>query len=250
MSRVTNALASNQPAAEGNDQPSHANGCGCDSCSNAYPPMSAARCGPPRLQPNMRRGVLPTVIAACAGDTIIQPGRIREMYVPEFIVWDFLARGVNFSPMVPVQAEGTKAAGTLVLTFTLPGGGPPNALIAGIVLTVGTSALVTPGNTYITWAGTFEDGSAFTQDTQWKQSAAGSSDFIQLFSKEIQGGAYPALVKLSTTGPVNLTASITNGALNTEYSGQSLSPVSDYYYWMLAYWEASSRLSRNIKRGA
>jgi len=193
----------------------------------------------------MRRGILPTLLATCQGDQIIQAGRLEEMYVPEFIVWDFLARGVNYSPIAPLQAQGTKGVGTLTLTLALPAS-QPFANIAGLVVTVGTNANVTPGNVYFTLSGKFEDGTVYTQDVQVKQARAGSSDFIILFSKEIQGGAYPALAHLvyDASAPTVLTIAVTNAATNTEVSVATLSPVSDQYYWMLAYWETSAQMAR------
>lgn len=253
----------------------------CDTRDPSYQPTRSSKdcCGPPPLDGSFRRGIMPTVITTCQTDAVVQVGRIDEMWVPEFIVWNFFARGADYSPAAPIQATGVKAAGDLVLTQNIPVFASrkptqgPKSLLIGNVVSIGTSANVTAGDSTIDMAGTFEDGSAYTQEVQWSQGAAGNSRWLQMFSKEVQGGAYPALVELRaedylvvevgttadvsiaagptqslefldglTAGPAqDLTTTVTQGNQGTNYTVQSLTPLSDYYYWGMAYWETSAR---------
>lgn len=273
-----------QPAANGADKPS--NGGGCSGNNPNYGVRSDAACQPPN-NGGIQRGLMPTIVATCKGDAIVQPGRIQEMWVPDFVVWNFFARGADFSPIAPIQASGTKGVGALTLTLNIPVAASrpatlgPKALVCGLMVSISTSANTPAGDSTISFNGTFEDGTTWDQTSQWSQGAAGTSRFIQYTTKEVQGGAYPALVELhasdylvvgagvsavvTSTPPSTTALSFTNGIAataaaqdlvveveeanqGTSYIAQTLSPVSDYFYWGKAYFDASTKGANRAAR--
>lgn len=210
-------------------------------------------CGPPPSSADAKRGVLPTLIAVCDSDRIVNPGRLPVMWVPRYVCWNFFANGASWAPQAPMQASALyPGSGQTTLTLSLPAPTGPGVIsrsrFCGLVISIGTAATTTPGDTTLSVVGTFPDASLYSQIIQLSQGKAGNSRFILLFSQIVSGGAYPTLVQLQTpsadvtdTATNTLEVTVTSGPANAIYTISTLTPVSDYWDWAQAFWEYDQR---------
>jgi len=241
-----------------------------EGCNPAF--VNAPQCTPGPLPRAMRRGLLPLVIPTCPGDTVTQYGRINAIWVPEYVLWNAFGRAADYSPISPPSDSDVKAAADLDLTLTAVEG--DDFLFPGIVLDVYTSNNVAPGMVTAVIAGTFENGSAWSQTVTLSLGHQGTSRYIILSSREIQGGAYPALFRVSggipvletgvdnpihidggalqqllflaspTSPPRTLTVTITKANIGTNFYVEALSPVSELWNWAMSLWYASAEASQ------
>lgn len=229
-----------------------------DKCCPSGQPVN---CAQPQdgIPAGIERGVMPIVIAICPDDTVTQPGRIDSSWVPRFVAEDVFQRGATFSPITPLQATGTyvgPGALALSLAFGAPPGTPAQrALIPGVIIDLMTSNNVAPGITTADFTGTFENGLPWTQQVQFSTMATGTSRFIVLASREVQGGAYPQLVvvdngslvgetvaDVQSFAPVSTLGVSFQSVPGTSIRIEGLSPVSKLWYQALAMWNATRRM--------
>jgi hypothetical protein len=223
--------------------------CGCDRNNNACSPAPAS------FPAGMRRGYLPLAVPMCPGDRITQPGRINGIWVPDFVFYNFFARGSDYSPVTPVSAQDTKIANTPLVLTLAPAAGS-DYLFPGVVIDLMTSDQVAAGIGTFSLAGTFENGDAYTQTFTEISSISGrTARYVILFTREVQGGAYPSLVRTSNnfvltqdaTAPdhfrVNSSLTISTSILNpgTVVYAEMLSPVSDLWNQVLSFWYNSAQ---------
>jgi len=232
-------------------------------------PSAYGACAPGDLPSGFRRGALPIGLPTCPEDEITQFGRTNALWVPEYMYWQMVARAATFSPRDPLAAAGVKAGGNLSLLVQLAAAAPATAqgnryLFPGFMLEIGTSDNVNPSVSDITFAGTFEDGQAYSQTMQFSQGRKGVSRFVIAFTRQTQGGSYPSNVVVerdyqltlpavataltaavapndaTTWVPTNglraaqqdFTATVTNAVTGTSFRLELLSPVGKFWEWM------------------
>jgi len=223
------------------------------------PPSGSSPAGActPVNYPTFRRGILPLVQAFCPGDTVPQPGRINALWVPEFVVEHFFARGADFSPVTPLTDTDTYTTTDITLTLTAPAvsGETPaeEYLIAGIVIDLMSSNNVAPGITTLVLTGVFENSADYAQTVQLSTGHVGLSRFVLLFSREMQGGAYPSLVRIQTevivgendapadvVSPTDVLTVVATSVPGTSIRIETLSPVSELWYQAMSAWYANA----------
>lgn len=237
-------------------------------------------CGPADLPPGFRTGVVPVVMKYCPDDEVMQIGRTPTIQVPEYAVWDLIGRSATFSPRDPLQVAGTKGVGALALDIELDALADPSQqgnkyLFPAFMIEIMTNNNVSPGTTQIDVSGTFEDGQPWEQQLQFSQGHVGLSRFVVLATRTTQGGSYPSLftvereLQLQGTGQATpLTAGVapndatsftaTNGIRgpnrtfnisvevgneDTNYRVELLSPVGQFWNWMVA--QLAAGIQRN-----
>lgn len=223
----------------------------CDSCAGGQT-TTAANCEPGTLPSGMMIGALPVVSAYCPGDTVLQYGRINAIWVPDYVFWGHFARAADFASVAPRSDSGTKPAGALTLTMGVDAG--IKVLVPGIIFDVMTSNNVAPGITQFSIAGVFEDNTLWTQDITVSAGHQGLSRFAIIATREVQGGAYPSLCQimdnfvitstglfLGPTAVTSLTVTVNRANVDTDFYTETLSPVSELWYWVMAKWYNSAR---------
>jgi len=209
----------------------------------------------------MYRGEMLLVQAMCPDDMITQPGRINRSWVPEFVAVDAFQRAATYSPITPLQDTGTYTGPALALALAFEA--PPTddrqrALLPGLIVDIGTSLDTPPGKVTANLAATFENGAAYTQQVQMSLGHIGLSRFVILFSREVQGGAYPQLAVVDNGSLVGYSEgveadpvygavkgidfTVTNGPPGITVNIEGLSPISELWYAVLANWYATRQV--------
>jgi hypothetical protein len=194
---------------------------------------------------------MPIVIPFCPDDSVPQPGRINAAWVPEFVVENFFGRGADFSPITPLQTTGTFTdPGPLVLTLATTA--TEDQRVSGIIIDIMSNNNTSPGITTIEFVGTFENNAAWTQTVQFSTGHIGLSRFVLMPTREVQGGAYPALLRVNPVtlqiGDVvgagtdvvaevhTIVGTVTGSVPGTSVRLETLSPVSELWYQAMAAW--------------
>jgi hypothetical protein len=128
-------------------------------------------------------------------------------------------------------------------------------LLSGVIVDIMSNNNTSPGITTIDFAGTFENFAAYAQTVQFSTGHIGLSRFVLLFTREVQGGAYPCLVQINpatlqigddadasdvTAVAHTLTATVQSSVPGTSVRVEGLSPVSELWYGAIDAWYADA----------
>lgn len=215
------------------------------------------------MDPNTQRLPLkhrvPSFLKSRTSDVITSLGRADFISTNELATYDMFLRASHMNNLPPIVASGafTGASLPLQLQYNLvnASGNKPNVLIPGFVLSVSSSATVTPGDTTVQFSGFFEGyaviGGAkspnYNQTVTLTQSEVGNSHFYFL-ATDLQGGRtlaqpltlgvvarYTSSTVFAALESMTLTATITAAPNNTVFTLTPLVPLTQYWDTALGY---------------